>query len=1335
MRSPLRRLTGLAISIALLIGLFPSAASAVGADAHLSVDAAEAPAPASALGTDILGSAVRLGLAAASPAAAVDGGAPQAGEPSTVPNSAREEPEIEATPETALSPSADEAPVSVGDVQNLPGDTDSWERNIINVSPVGGTIGYPGVWTFTGERAWDEARRETPVLLDGVEVARLPYIMPSQPREISVDVTFDSTPGPRTLEFVHDTATDGYNNTFIIVYIVAPVVVTSVVTTSPLPMIPGGDALRPGPNVEVRGTAAAGQRMYGYWNGVLFGEYQVGNSTGVRGVAEPFSLVIPSPTGVGSHELEFRYQDARHGNVRGYSTQVFFEYPPLRITSPAQSGSGPLGSVTVSATGAPGMDVVLASGHSSVKTSFNGDGMASADLLVPEVGLTKLTAESGDGKKTIQDYFVLGTPLTAWPATGDVVAGTVMFDVWGSPSQSVTYSVDGVEGGSFILAEGTTTQPVSLPDVGHREVSFRYTGLTPWYELHIADGGNAGAVSMRLAVVNPLVVDGADRTLTVAPGGTVTLTGTGAEAYVVRYAVDGQEAGSFRIANAPAGLDWVTPVAWTQTIATFEDAGAHEITLWYDKFPQEKVDIRVDVALDPLSVSVLPSAVSKSDVLAGAVPFVVSGSEGATVSYSVGGETRGSFTLAAGSTTQTVELPDTGGRTLRFWYDLAPEIGASITVQVVNRLTVLVDSARAVAGSTLRLEGTGAEAYTVRFAINGEDAGSLRIGNAPAGTDWRTPVAWSRSITVPEAPGEYTITLSYSNFVDSRVEVRVRATVMEPLVVDSPASGSQVVYGTVPTFTGVGVPGAEVRYRVGASDEVHSFVVPGADDGRAVQSWSQDIPMPLAVGWHTVTMWYADEPEVTVEVRVQVVLTPLVVSSPVDDGDVLPGEVPFVVTGTSGRLVWYSVDGGEAQGSFSLGYGPTTQLVDLPETGVRTVRFWYDTTPDQGSATVSVAVVDAVTITSPEAGSVRAQGVVDVSGTAFPSREVSYTVGEVSGTAVADEDGIWSVAVTLPAGDHVFAVNYTGGAAEFGTRVEFRTAVPLVVDSPVSGSQLVYGAVPTFTGVGVAGAEVRYRVGTSDEVHSFVIPGADDAQAVQSWSREVPIPLAVGWHTVTMWYADEPDVTVEVRVQVVLAPLVVSSPSADSDVVAGEVPFVLTGTGGRLVWYAVDGGEAQGSFSLGYGPTTQNVELMVSGRREVRFWYDTTPDQGSATVSLSVVQPVVVDDPTDGAWISGSRSVTFTGTAEPEATVAYELAEAGLFGEIAVDASGSWSVTVVLNGGEHAVEFALVIDGTRVQQSSVSHTVRLVPVGAAKVAVSAQARLVSAPQAQAGAVR
>ena len=658
----------------------------------------------------------------------------------------------------------------------------------------------------------------------------------------------------------------------------------------------------------------------------------------------------------------------------------------------------------------------------------------------------------------------------------------------------------------------------------------------------------------------------------------------------------------------------------------------------------------------------------------------------------------------------------------------------SMGVSAVNPLTVETPwSGAVIAGDTVTFTGTGTGRYAVDYSVDGIRRGSFVI---PEGRYVLVPVTWSFTVEGVPLDGEHRFTFEYASALRdcSRVE---RSVTVTPLEVLSPASYSTVTYGSGVLFSGTGAPRATVQYSWDGSTTVESFKIPTGSGTRV--TWWELVEVPRVVGWHTLSFSYLDSPQV-VQMRLWVALEELTVSAPKQGADVVAGSVPFVVEGTPGRRVFYAVDDGEAQGSFVLADGRTTQNVDLLVTGKHTVRFWYETTPDAGYASRSVAVVNPIRLSVPESNMVTAfADEVAFAGTGAEAYVVRYAIDgtEVGsftvGLAPAGTDWVtpvgWSTSVATAGltGAHTFSFWYK----KFPDHRVERTLLfgaPLEITSPASESTVVYGAVPTFAGTGAAGQTVEYQVDGA-ETGSFVIPGTAGGEAA-SWSREIRLPNALGWHRVTFWYAELPDQRSEIRLRTILVPLVVISPSSDDVVTAGSVPFVLTGTAGRKVWFAVDDGDAQGAFAMGTGETTTSVELATPGHHQVTFWYDTTPDEGGVSVAVWVREraPVVITTPAEGAWIVGSSVVTFTGTAEPSTTLTYAAPRADLGGDLAVDAVGSWTQPLRLRPGEQTVTFAPLIAGAPASALAVDRTVTVVPVGAAHLTMTVTVTRVSPGQ-------
>ncbi|HZI12930.1 MAG TPA: Ig-like domain-containing protein [Myxococcus sp.] len=421
--------------------------------------------------------------------------------------------------------------------------------------------------------------------------------------------------------------------------------------------------------------------------------------------------------------------------------------------------------------------------------------------------------------------------------------------------------------------------------------------------------------------------------------------------------------------------------------------------------------------------------------------------------------------------------------------------------------------------------------------------------------------------------------------------------------------------------------------------------------------------------------------------------TPVIVSPP--DGAVLPAS-PAEITGTAqgATSITLTLDG-VTYGPIPVTNGSWTfpvpvTLPDGPYTISVVSRDAQGNTAGLVTSTFTVDTGTRVDIVVPANGAPVTNPVVTYSGTAEPGATVTVVVdGQTVGTVTAGADGNWTVTGTTPLGDGPHTVTATARDAQGHTAtdthsftVDTRTAVDILV--PANGAVLT-NPVVTYSGTAEPGATVTVVV-DGETV------GTVTAEADGSWSVRVTTPLADGPHTVVATARDARnhtatdthtftvDATTQVDIQV---------PGNGTTVTNNVVTYSGTAEPGATVTVVVDGqtvgtvtAEADGSWTvtattpLGDGPHT-----VVATARDVQG--NTATDTHSFTVDTATRVDIIL--PANGA-VLGNPVVTYTGTAEPGATVTV-VVDGQTVGTVTAEADGSWTVdaAATLADGQHTV--------------------------------------------------
>ncbi|GAA3593457.1 hypothetical protein GCM10022198_16640 [Klugiella xanthotipulae] len=163
-------------------------------------------------------------------------------------------------------------------------------------------------------------------------------------------------------------------------------------------------------------------------------------------------------------------------------------------------------------------------------------------------------------------------------------------------------------------------------------------------------------------------------------------------------------------------------------------------------------------------------------------------------------------------------------------------------------------------------------------------------------------------------------------------------------------------------------------------------------------------------------------------------------------------------------------------------------------------------------------VMKVPVLTSPANNSKVATEVTEVKGTGFPGATVTIA-GSVTGTAIVDASGNWTIPASLTLGDD-FTVTVTqeldGDTGPVGSNTFDVVPESVVVTSPTAGQAFDAASAPTtVTGTGLVGAVVT---ATLDGVVMNDAPtvAALARAATAPWSAKVDVALAAGEHTISV---------------------------------------------------------------------------------------------------------------------------------------------------------------------------------------------------------------------------
>ncbi|MBZ4419470.1 Ig-like domain-containing protein [Myxococcus sp. RHSTA-1-4] len=578
--------------------------------------------------------------------------------------------------------------------------------------------------------------------------------------------------------------------------------------------------------------------------------------------------------------------------------------------------------------------------------------------------------------------------------------------------------------------------------------------------------------------------------------------------------------------------------------------------------------------------------------------------------------------------------------------------------------------------------GTAEPGATVTVVVNGQTLGPV---TAAADGSWTvtaaTPLPDGQHTAVATAvdPLGATTTDSHSFRVDTATSVAIA----------TPAEGA-VLTNPVVTYTGTAEPGATVTVVV---DGQTVGTVTAAADG----SWSLASAATLADGAHTVTATATDTAGNTATDTNAFTVdtaTSVAIATPAEGAVLTNPVVTYTGTAEPGATVTVVVDGqtvgtvtAGADGSWSVAAVAT--LADGPHSVTATATDTAgNTATDTNAFTVDTAT--SVAITAPAEGAVLNTGTVTYTGTAEPGATVTVVVdGQTVGTVTAGADGSWSVTGATPLTDGPHSVTATATDAAGNTATDTNaftvdTATSVAIATPAEGAVLNNGTV-TYTGTAEPGATVTVVV--DGQTVGTVTAGADG-----SWSVTGATPLTDGPHTVTATATDTAGNTAtDTNTFTVDAQTSVAITTPADGVVLTNPVVTYQGTAepGAEVTVVVDGqtvgtvtAAADGSWSVAVATSLADGSHAVTATAR-----DAQGNTATDTHAFSVdtATSVAITAPAEGA-VLGNPVVTYTGTAEPGATVTV-VVDGQTVGTVTAAADGSWSLAsaATLADGAHTV--------------------------------------------------
>ncbi|WP_425334798.1 adventurous gliding motility protein AgmC [Myxococcus stipitatus] len=1046
--------------------------------------------------------------------------------------------------------------------------------------------------------------------------------------------------------------------------------------TAPVVVTPANGSTT-GVRPAITGTATANSTVIIYVDGVELARVPADNLGN-------FTYTPTTDLTVGAHTVNavsvLNGASSVRSNTNSFTVQN--SLPPPVIVSPANNAvltTAPT-QITGTASGGATSVVVTLNGVTYPPTPVSGgnwtfpipitvtDGVYNVSVVAQDASRTSTATTSTftvDTQTSVSittpaDGAVLTNPVVTYTGTAEPGA-TVTVTVDGNPVGTVTAAANGAWAvtGATPLTNGPHTVTATAQDVA---------GNT-------ATDTNSFTVDTGTSVSIATPADGA-----VLSSGVVTYSGTAEPGATVTVTVDGTVVGTV---TASAGGSWSVPVA-----ATLAD-GAHTVTATaQDTAGNTATDTNTFTVDTGTFVSVTTPA--EGAVLTnGVVTYAGTAEPGATVTVSVDGTTVGTVTAAANGTWSlpvAASLAD-GVHAVTATAD----DGRGHTATDTNAFTVdahtSVNIAGPVDGSTVRnpvvtYTGTAEPGATVTVSVDGTVVDTVTAG--PDGS-------WSLPVATPLPEGPHTVTASARDTSGNTATDSNTFTVDSSTAVSitTPADGAYLTSGVV-TYTGTAEPGATVTVTVDGN-------VVGTTTAAANGSWSVPGVSSLGDGPHSVTATAEDEAGNTATDTNAFTVdtsTAVSISTPVDGSVINNAVVTYSGTAEPGATVTVSVDGtvvgtttAAANGTWSVP-GVAT-LSEGPHSVTATAEDEAGNTASDTN-TFTVNTQTSVSITTPADGAVLTDGVVTYSGTAEAGATVTVSVdGNIVGTVTAAANGTWSLPVpaTLVDGPHSVTATADDGSGNTATDTNtftVNTQTSVSITTPADGAVLTSGVV-TYTGTAEPGATVTVTVDGN-------VVGTTTAAANGSWSVSGVATLGEGPHSVTATAEDEAGntatdtntFTVDTQTFVTI-----TAPAEGAVLPGGVVTYSGTAELGALVTVTVDGngvGTAtvapNGTWSLSVPSTLADGNHTVTATAEDEAG-NTATDTNTFRVDSRT--SVVITTPVDGAVLQDG-SVTYTGTAEPGATVTVTV-DGNVIGTVVAAADGNWMMPgpATLADGPHSV--------------------------------------------------
>ena len=625
--------------------------------------------------------------------------------------------------------------------------------------------------------------------------------------------------------------------------------------------------------------------------------------------------------------------------------------------------------------------------------------------------------------------------------------------------------------------------------------------------------------------------------------------------------------------------------------------------------------------------------------------------------------------LSDGAHTVTVTATDAAGNSasvVRNWtVDATAPAAPAIDTPADGSLT---------SDTTPTISGTAEADSEVEVSIDGNVIGTVTADGSGN---------WTITPGTPLSDGPHTVsataTDAYGNTSSAGENgFTVDATAPSAPAIDSPADGS-LTNDPTPAISGTAEAGSEVEVSIDG-DVIGTVTADGSGN------WSITPGTPLSDGPHTVSATATDaagntssatENDFTVDATAP---SAPAIDSPADGS--LTNDTTPAISGTAeaGSEVEVSIDGDvigtvTADGSGNWSITPGTPL----SAGLHTVSATAtDAAGNTSSASSNDFTVDDagpdLSVTAPAEAATTGPNVDVMFDATDTNGPVTYTCAVDGGSATSCSSPLELTG--LSDGAHTVTVTATDAAGNSASVVRNWTVDATApdapaIDTPADGS-VTNNATPEISGTAEAGSEVEVSVDGN-------VIGTVTADGNGDWSITPSSPLSEGAHTVSATATDaygntssasDNDFTVDVTVPSVT----ISSPANGALLSSNDVTieFDASDSGAITITCTLDGSPVTPCDE----PSVLLSDLEDGTHSFVVSVLDAGGNSASASVSFTVDTTApdapTIDEPGDGdAFDNGS--VTVSGTAEANSSIALTLNGNPVGATITADGDGNWT--------------------------------------------------------------